>query len=55
MTLRRIDTITPTDFDDTTVARLVPDARTKLVGAHTLNAAGSLTMADVLGPAPHTP
>lgn len=52
MTLRRIDTLTPTSFAETAVARLEPDLHAGLVGAHTLNAAGRLTMTDLLGLSP---
>lgn len=48
MTIRRIDVLTPAAFRETVVARVDPTWRPRLRGTHTLNAAGRLTMMDVL-------
>jgi hypothetical protein len=46
--VHRIDEITPTSFRETAVARILPTWRPGLLGTHTLNAAGGLTVIDVL-------
>jgi hypothetical protein len=46
--VHRIDEISPTSYRETAVARIVPTWRPGLLGTHTLNAAGGLTVIDAL-------
>jgi hypothetical protein len=46
--VHRIDELTPTTFRETPVTRLDPSWRPGIMGTHTLNAAGRLTVIDVL-------
>lgn len=48
MNILRIDALTPTAYRETRVGRIEPTWRRGLVGTHTLNAAGRLTMIDAL-------
>lgn len=48
MAIHRIDALTPSVFQETRVARIEPTWRPGLVGTHTLNASGRLTMLDVM-------
>lgn len=55
MAVHRIDALTPTTFGETVVGRVEPTWRPGLVGTHTLNAAGRLTVLDALRRAPRAP
>jgi hypothetical protein len=48
MNIHRIDALTPSTFRETPVARVEPSWRPGLIGTHTLNAAGRLTVLDAL-------
>lgn len=50
MAIHRIDVLTPSAFHETRVARVDPTWRPGLLGTHTLNAAGRLTMLDAMAP-----
>lgn len=55
MAVHRIDALTPTTFRETPVGRVDPTWRPGLVGTHTLNAAGRVTVLDALRRAPRAP
>jgi hypothetical protein len=46
--VHRIDEITPTSYRETAVSRILPTWRPGLLGTHTINAAGGLTVIDAL-------
>lgn len=47
-TISKIDTLSPTEYGETEVAKILPDWDKDILGVHTLNAAGELTVIDCL-------
>jgi hypothetical protein len=46
MSINRITRLTPTEYDEVVVQHIAPDWSANLIGTHTLNAAGRLTVVD---------
>jgi hypothetical protein len=47
-TINRIDSLSPTDYSETVVSKILPDWDDDILGVHTLNAISELTVIDCL-------
>lgn len=47
-TINRIDSLSPTEYRETEVAKILPDWDDDILGVHTLNAISELTVIDCL-------